>query len=62
MLEQLEREARVDRRGLWADSAPIPPWGYRKAMRGQSLDLSDMVPFPFLIPSSAIVAAISATA
>src|SRR5215467_9173987 len=28
--------------GRW--SAPIPPWVYRKARRGQSLDLSDLVP------------------
>src|SRR5215831_154201 len=28
--------------GRW--SAPIPSWVYRKARRGQSLDLSDLVP------------------
>lgn len=27
-----------------ADLHPIPPWVYRKAKRGQSLDLSDLVP------------------
>jgi hypothetical protein len=42
-LEGLEREARDSKRGLWADPAPIPPWVYRKARRGQSLDLSDLV-------------------
>ena len=26
MLEGLEREARVAKKGLWADPAPIPPW------------------------------------
>jgi hypothetical protein len=29
---------------LWVDPAPIPPWVYRKARRGQSFDLSDLVP------------------
>lgn len=27
-----------------ADPSPIPPWVYRKARRGQSLQLSDVVP------------------
>jgi nuclease-like protein len=44
VLEELEKEAREARKGLWVDPAPIPPWVYRKARRGQSLDLSDMVP------------------
>lgn len=26
---RIEAEARADRRGLWADSAPVPPWVYR---------------------------------
>ena len=43
-LEKLEKEAREAKKGLWVDPAPIPPWVYRKARRGQSLDLSDMVP------------------
>lgn len=43
-LEQLEKSAREAKQGLWADPAPIPPWVYRKARRGQSLDLSDLVP------------------
>jgi len=45
VLERLETEARAERKGLWVDPAPIPPWVYRKARRGQSLDLSDLVPF-----------------
>ena len=28
-LARLEEEARQDRRGLWADHAPEPPWEYR---------------------------------
>jgi len=44
VLEGLEKEAREAKKGLWVDPAPIPPWVYRKARRGQSLDLSDMVP------------------
>jgi micrococcal nuclease len=30
VLEGLEKEAREARKGLWQDSAPIPPWQYRK--------------------------------
>lgn len=44
-LEKLEKSARESKKGLWVDQAPVPPWVYRKAKRGQSLDPSDMVPF-----------------
>jgi hypothetical protein len=44
VLECLEAEARESKKGLWGDPAPIPPWVYRKARRGQSLDLSELVP------------------
>jgi micrococcal nuclease len=44
VLKGLEKEAREAKKGLWIDPAPIPPWVYRKARRGQSLDLSDLVP------------------
>src|SRR5215475_3613720 len=44
ILEGLEKDAREAKKGLWADPAPIPPWVYRKARRGQSLDLSEVVP------------------
>jgi len=44
VLEGLEKEAREAKIGLWVDPAPIPPWVYRKAKRGQPLDLSDLVP------------------
>ena len=43
-LEELEKSARDAKKGLWQDPAPVPPWVYRKAKRGQSLDLSDLVP------------------
>jgi hypothetical protein len=44
VLEGLENDAREAKKGLWADPAPIPPWVYRKARRGQSIDESDLVP------------------
>jgi endonuclease YncB( thermonuclease family) len=44
VLEGLEKDAREAKIGLRVDPAPIPPWVYRKARRGQSLDLSDLVP------------------
>jgi hypothetical protein len=45
VLEGLEKEAREGRKGLWVDPVPVPPWVFRKAKRGQSLDLSDLAPF-----------------
>ena len=41
-LERLEQEARGAKKGLWADPAPILPWVYRKARRGQAPDLLDL--------------------
>jgi endonuclease YncB( thermonuclease family) len=29
-----ETEAKAAQRGLWKDSAPVPPWDFRKAKRG----------------------------
>lgn len=43
-LEAYEKMARDMRKGLWVDPDPIPPWVYRKARRGERLDLSDMTP------------------
>jgi endonuclease YncB( thermonuclease family) len=53
VLEELEKAARVAKKGLWADPAPIPPWIYRKARRGQALDLSDLVPLDMETEGSA---------
>ena len=38
VLEGLEKAARKGRKGLWVDPHPVPPWVYRKARRGQSLE------------------------
>jgi micrococcal nuclease len=35
VLEELEKEARAGRKGLWQDPVPVPPWLYRKARREQ---------------------------
>ena len=32
-LEALEQTARAERRGLWADEHPVPPWDFRAAER-----------------------------
>ena len=33
ILSDLEKEARVSKRGLWADPHPVPPWEYRQERR-----------------------------
>ena len=30
VLERLEAEAREERKGLWADHKPVPPWERKK--------------------------------
>jgi len=30
VLEELEMASRVEKRGLWADPHPVPPWEWRK--------------------------------
>ena len=37
-----EREARMEKHGLWHDANPVPPWEYRQAKRQQ---MKDMEPF-----------------
>jgi hypothetical protein len=44
ILEELEKEARDTKKCLLVDPAPIPPWVYRQARRGQAPDVSDFVP------------------
>ena len=53
VLEELERRARASGVGLWADPSPIPPWVYRKARRGESLDLSELMPLESEMEGSA---------
>jgi micrococcal nuclease len=36
VLEQLERDARKAKRGLWTDSDPLPPWKWRQQHRHPS--------------------------
>ena len=33
-LRMFEDKARKDRRGLWADPQPVPPWCWRKRKKG----------------------------
>jgi len=33
VLEGLEQKAREERKGLWADPAPVPPWDWRMRTR-----------------------------
>ena len=35
VLKRLEAGARAEKRGLWADKNPIPPWEWRKMQRGR---------------------------
>jgi len=41
ILEDLERRARGGGLGVWADSAPIPPWEWRKARRESLAEVNE---------------------
>ena len=53
MLKELEDGAREGQKGLWADPHLVPPWIYRKARRGQSLDFSGVVLLNIETPGNA---------
>jgi endonuclease YncB( thermonuclease family) len=35
-LQTLERTARIERRGLWADADSVPPWSWRKSRQDKA--------------------------
>jgi endonuclease YncB( thermonuclease family) len=37
--ENAERSARDERRGLWGDASPMPPWEWRQAKRSLQVDV-----------------------
>jgi micrococcal nuclease len=43
-LRDLENEARDEKRGLWRDRNPIPPWVFRKIQKKQVPDVGDFEP------------------
>jgi endonuclease YncB( thermonuclease family) len=38
-----ERAARMEKRGLWHDANPVPPWEYRQAKRQQRKDMEPFI-------------------
>jgi endonuclease YncB( thermonuclease family) len=52
-LRDLEDEAREEKRGLWRDRNPIPPWVFRKIQNKQVPDIADFEPPRKLPPPAA---------
>lgn len=43
-IRDLEDEARAEKRGLWRDRIPIPPWVFKKIQRSQVPEVADFEP------------------
>jgi len=52
-LRDLEDEARDEKRGLWRDRNPIPPWVFRKIQNKQVPDVGDFEPPRKILPQGA---------
>jgi endonuclease YncB( thermonuclease family) len=52
-LKALEVEARNEKRGLWRDPIPIPPWVFRKIQRKQVPEISDFQ-YPSVVRSAVL--------
>lgn len=51
-LRDLEDEARAEKRGLWRDRTPIPPWVFRKIQKKQVPEVADFEPPRKAAPSA----------
>lgn len=60
-LRDLEDEARAEKRGLWRDRTPIPPWVFRKIQKKQVPEVADFEPPRKASPSTKGVQADGAT-
>lgn len=49
-LGRLELEARSEKRGLWSDPKPVPPWDWRYQAASRTLEEADRAP-PLSVPS-----------